>query len=92
VTVIYVKTNKRVLIVEICEKDEQRGARRNRRAEGYGQAFGEKCICAEAMNACSACAGDYEDPDRTARTPDEGDDGDGENAGEPAAEEFPARE
>jgi hypothetical protein len=24
-----------------------------------------------SMRACSACAGDYEDPDRTARVPDE---------------------
>ena len=27
-----------------------------------------------ALRACSACAGDYEDPDRTSRTPDPEDD------------------
>lgn len=26
---------------------------------------------AQSLRACSACAGDYEDPDRTARMPDE---------------------
>ena len=44
------------------------------------------------MRACSACAGDYEDPDRTARTPIEEDDegqGDVLNA---ETEEFPAAE
>ena len=30
---------------------------------------------AQPLRACSACAGDYEDPDRTARMPDEGEDG-----------------
>ncbi len=41
----------------------------------------------EALRACSGCAGDYEDPDRTAWTLEEGED---ENAAEPNAEEFPA--
>jgi hypothetical protein len=43
------------------------------------------------MRACSACAGDYENPDRTAWTPDE----DSEQEGrlpEEVAEEFPAEE
>ncbi|HTQ61972.1 MAG TPA: hypothetical protein VMI32_17240 [Candidatus Solibacter sp.] len=30
-------------------------------------------IVSEAVRACSACAGDYEDPDRTAPDPDEED-------------------
>lgn len=44
-----------------------------------------------ALRACSACAGDYEDPERTARWADE-------QAGEPRdeedarVEEFPAEE
>ena len=47
------------------------------------------------MRACSACAGDYEDPDRTAWRPDESDDDErGERiddaAAEPLGEEFPA--
>jgi hypothetical protein len=44
------------------------------------------------LGACSACAGDYEDPDRTARTPTERDDEkqcDVLNAG---IVEFPAEE
>ena len=43
----------------------------------------------DAMRACSACAGDYEDPDRTAYTLD---DGESENEDSPDvdAEEFPA--
>jgi hypothetical protein len=42
---------------------------------------------------CSACAGDYEDPDRTAWTPDEGEDEERDD-GAPGAteEEFPAEE
>jgi hypothetical protein len=44
------------------------------------------------MRACSACAGDYEDPDRTAWTP--GDEEDEERDGVPRAttEEFPAED
>ena len=50
----------------------------------------------QALRACSACAGDYEDPDRTARTPDSEDLD--ELLGESATDhdgpddEFPARE
>jgi hypothetical protein len=42
--------------------------------------------------ACSACAGDYEDPDRTAWTPDE--DGGEDREEEPGipGEQFPAEE
>ena len=49
--------------------------------------------CAE-MCACSACAGDYEDPDRTAWPEDdeERDEGERGQAPEPSAEEFPAEE
>lgn len=45
-----------------------------------------------ALRACSACAGDYEDPDRTAWMFDEAD---SEECGETldtGAEEFPAKE
>jgi len=45
------------------------------------------------LRACSACAGDYEDPDRTSWPSDdagEGDDDPGEGEAEAAAEEFPA--
>ena len=47
---------------------------------------------APALSMCSACAGDYEDPDRTAWTPDEAE-GDGRDGALPATEEeFPAEE
>jgi hypothetical protein len=42
------------------------------------------------MRACSACAGDYEDPDRKAWTPDDGEDEDRADAGRGSKEEFPA--
>jgi hypothetical protein len=42
------------------------------------------------MRACSACAGDYEDPDRTAWTPDDADDEEREQAPAAGGEEFPA--
>jgi len=47
------------------------------------------------MRACSGCAGDYEDPDRTAWPPEDPQQGaaPGErDAADPAAEEFPAEE
>lgn len=63
---------------------------------------GEPCASRQQLNACSACAGDYEDPDRTAWTPDpeedEGEELPRERARERAEDreerndEFPARE
>jgi len=44
---------------------------------------------AARLQACSACAGDYEDPDRTASTPDEPG---GEEREDERAEQFPAEE
>ncbi len=44
---------------------------------------------AAEVRACSACAGDYEDPDRTAWTPDETGEDDGGGATD-AAQEIPA--
>ncbi len=44
------------------------------------------------MRACSACAGDYEDPDRTAWTPNDVDDGERDPAPRTNTEEFPAEE
>jgi hypothetical protein len=44
------------------------------------------------MRACSACAGDYEDPDRTARTPDDAEDPEFDGAPGATAEEFSAEE
>jgi hypothetical protein len=48
------------------------------------------CEFPQAVSACSACAGDYEDPDRTAWTPDADDDDGDEYAAGAVEEEFPA--
>ena len=44
------------------------------------------------MRACSACAGDYEDPDRTAWTPDDGEDEQRDAAKRANTEELPAED
>ena len=44
------------------------------------------------MRACSACAGDYEDPDRTAWTPDDAEVEERDSARRDSTEEFPAEE
>jgi len=44
------------------------------------------------MRGCSACAGDYEDPDRTAWTPDDAEVEERDSARRDSAEEFPAEE
>jgi hypothetical protein len=44
------------------------------------------------MRACSACAGDYEDPDRTAWAPGEVEDSEFDGAPGATEEEFPAEE
>ncbi len=44
------------------------------------------------MRACSACAGDYEDPEGTAWTPDDAAEPEFEEAPRAGAEEFPAEE
>jgi hypothetical protein len=44
------------------------------------------------MRACSACAGDYEDPDRTAWAPDGAEDPELDDAPRATREEFPAEE
>ena len=44
------------------------------------------------MRACSACAGDYEDPERTAWTPDDADEDESHGTERGDTEEFPAEE
>ncbi len=44
------------------------------------------------MRACSACAGNYEDPDRTAWTPDDGEDEERDGAKRATTEELPAED
>ena len=47
---------------------------------------------AREMRACSACAGDYEDPDRTAWKPDDAEDEERDGEARGGKEEFPAEE
>lgn len=53
--------------------------------------LGEENVCARGlpMRACSACAGDYEDPDRTAWAADDPEDEQGEDAAAVPTEEIP---
>jgi hypothetical protein len=44
------------------------------------------------MRACSACAGDYEDPDRTAWTPDDTENEDRDGTAPASGNQFPAEE
>ena len=52
----------------MCGNTERRfaGGQDGAGAENRGLAAGPGSFHASAMSACSACAGDYEDPDRTA--------------------------
>jgi len=52
----------------------------------------DDAIGAIEMRACSACAGNYEDPDRTAWTPDDGEDDERASARRGSTEEFPAED
>jgi hypothetical protein len=45
-----------------------------------------------ALRACSACAGDYEDPERTAWSPDDPDDEERDERRQAPNEEFPAED
>jgi hypothetical protein len=91
--VIHVYSTGVLLPVDACgnrqggprEFPKVRRLRCKRGAFEVGERIDEAAVC-----ACSACAGDYEDPDRTAWTPDENDDEDGDDAGQARAEEFPA--
>jgi hypothetical protein len=44
------------------------------------------------LSACSACAGDYEDPDRTASLPDEAEDDESDEAASATTQGVPAEE
>jgi hypothetical protein len=60
-------------------------------ARAHSQVSNGKKVCMQgAVRACSACAGDYEDPDRTASMPGESDDEEGTSGPPPVADEFPA--
>ena len=80
--------------MDICGKLRQQGAEFPRpvRANGEARLTDGGAGAIAAVRACSACAGDYEDPDRTAWIPDDADASECEDALGPAAEEFPAEE
>jgi len=74
---------------KVLRQKRQSAARRDVRGEVYSEAIaGEKV----EMRACSACAGDYEDPDRTAWTPDDAADPEFDGAPSATPEKFPAEE
>jgi hypothetical protein len=57
-------------LVEICGKPARAGSGQGAWL-GPGAAFGDAAASSlHALRACSACAGDYEDPDRTAWMPE----------------------
>jgi len=68
----------------------------NTRTRVYSKSHGGEMPGRNAMCACSACAGDYEDPDRTAWPVDESDEDEGDGGVDDAMEtlgkEFPADE
>jgi hypothetical protein len=91
--ILYVTNNDRVYLVDKCGKLRQRPGSADGqflRAFENGKAISTAGVA--VLRACSACAGDYEDPERTAETPDEAS-GEG-NEGESGVflEEFPGEE
>jgi hypothetical protein len=75
--------------VENCANLPRTLARAGTAGSGAGRSLAstERTARPAQLRACSACAGDYEDPDRTAWTDDASEDEDDER---PApAEEFP---
>jgi len=81
--------------VESCEYLWGPASRADAAAEMRGEPEGRNQgrERAPALRACSACAGDYEDPDRTAGTPEEELDGENLRACEEIDEEgFPAEQ
>jgi hypothetical protein len=59
--------------------------------QGEVYSISEAAASAE-IRACSACAGDYEDPDRTAWAPDDDEEDEAVGAPRGTTEEFPAED
>jgi hypothetical protein len=71
--------------VEICGKPCAPGAQESAASSlTRGLSCEDTSASREFLSACSACAGEYEDPDRTAWSPDLDD--------PPEDDEFPAKE
>jgi hypothetical protein len=78
--------------VEKCGKVWRRENETAARDERLGEVYSMSGSGAKEMRACSACAGDYEDPDRTAWTPDDAEGEDQDDEASVTTEEFPAEE
>jgi hypothetical protein len=80
--------------VEKCAKlwRQVPGSAARRQALSEIDAAGGETNTKTEMRACSACAGDYEDPDRTAWTADETDAEEREEPRNKTTEDFPAEE
>ena len=77
--------------MENCEKRWQASQRTAARYEAQHTVYSiAGAAVVSEMRACSACAGDYEDPDRTARAPDDAEDPEFDDAPGATVEEFPA--
>lgn len=91
-TVINVHSTHLVPAVEICAKrlgaDEGRCGAPEAGSERRAAASLPRSL--QTMRACSACAGDYEDPDRTVWSPEESGEAGEESVPESEDEEFPA--
>ena len=74
-----------------CVQKQRSGLlQRSKEAKVYRKSAVDGVAGGNEMLACSACAGDYEDPDRTAWTPKESGDDDDDSATETLNEKFPA--
>jgi len=79
--------------VENCEKRWQASQRTAARYEAQHTVYSiAGAAVVSEMRACSACAGDYEDPDRTAWASDDAEDPEFDGALGATAEEFSAEE
>jgi hypothetical protein len=87
-TLVNVYSTESVITVENCAKRFRSDLGQQKVYRGIS-ADGSVCTPV-AVRACSACAGDYEDPDRTAWTPGESEDDEGQRTPGTSAEEFPA--
>ena len=79
--------------MEKCGKfwrsDDETGNRHELRGDVFSMNVADQT---HEMRACSACAGDYEDPDRTAWAPDDGEDEERDVAPRATTEELPAED
>jgi hypothetical protein len=81
------------LLVEMCEKLRRLDGQAMQRNVPQGEVYRINGAAATVeMRACSACGGDYEDPDRTAWAPDDEEEEERNDALVAALEEFPAED